>query len=72
LIATPKSISGLPKNSLKEYPLIIIEPSNSINLGKLVIKLTSKFNGPLSGKSNLPTWDEQAELFARKLNSFLF
>jgi glycosyltransferase involved in cell wall biosynthesis len=72
LIATPKSIAGIPKNSLKGYPLIVIEPNNFINLGELVINLTSKFNGPQSGKAILPTWDEQAELFVRKLNSFLF
>jgi hypothetical protein len=57
LIATPKSIAGIPKNSLKGYPLIVIEPNNFINLGELVINLTSKFNGPQSGKAILPTWD---------------
>ena len=71
IIATPKSLSGIPKASLKDYPLVTIEPNNFINLGKIVSDLNSEFSGPLSGKASLPTWEESAEHFVRKINDFL-
>ncbi|MGC9113430.1 hypothetical protein, partial [Acidilobus sp.] len=58
LVATPKSLEGIPAAALKGYPLVLASPD--IDLGEAVATLAGRTRGPFSGRAKLPTWDEQA------------
>ena len=66
LVATPKSLEGLPTEALRGYPLKLVRPPKE-DITKAVVELAELRRGPFSGRANLPTWDEQAE----KLLKFL-
>ena len=68
LVATPKSLEGLPLEALRGYPLRLVRPPSD-NVGKAVAEMAELRRGPFSGKAGLPTWDEQAERLVRFLSS---
>ena len=68
LVATPKSLEGLPLEALRGYPLRLVRlPGDDV--GRAVAELAELRRGPFSGKAGLPTWDEQAEKLVRFLSS---
>ena len=68
LVATPKSLEGLPIEALRGYPLKLAKPPKD-DVVKVVVELAELRRGPFSGKANLPTWDEQAERLVRFLSN---
>jgi glycosyltransferase involved in cell wall biosynthesis len=67
LVATPKSLEGIPAVALKGYPLVLASPD--IDLGEAVATLAGKARGPFSGRAKFPTWDEQASRLLDFLSS---
>ena len=70
LVATLKSLEGLPIEALRGYPLKLVRPPKE-DITKAVVELAELRRGPFSGRANLPTWDEQAENLLRFLSSLI-
>mgnify|MGYP001770719675 CR=1 FL=1 len=61
LVATPKSLEGLPPEALRGYPLRLVRPPGD-DVGRAVAELAELLRrGLFSGKTSLPMWGEQAE-----------
>ncbi|MGC9113359.1 glycosyltransferase [Acidilobus sp.] len=67
LVATPKSLEGIPAVALEGYPLALVSPGS--DLGETVATLAERARGPFSGRAKLPTWDEQASKLLNFLSS---